>query len=36
MRLSNWRNIGEEIVNEYKENSWVYEAMELWEYEEEN
>ena len=29
---SNWRSIGEEIEKEYNENSWVYEAMDLWEY----
>lgn len=32
---SNWRDIGEEIEKEYHGNSWVYEAMDLWEYEEE-
>lgn len=30
---SNWRDIGEEIAQEYKNNSWIYEAMNLWEYE---
>lgn len=33
---SDWRNVGEEIAKEYKNNSWIYEAMDLWEYEEEN
>lgn len=31
---SNWRNIGEEIAKEYDKNSWIYEAMNLYEYEE--
>lgn len=31
---SDWRSIGEEIEKEYHSNSWVYEAMDLWEYEE--
>lgn len=26
----NWRNIGEELANEYDESDWVYEEMELW------
>ena len=29
---SNWRSIGEEIVEEYKDNSWVYDELELWNY----
>ena len=33
---SDWRNIGEEITKEYNKNSWIYKAMDLWEYEEEN
>lgn len=32
---SDWRSIGEEIEKEYHGNSWVYEAMGLWEYKEE-
>ena len=31
---SNWRDIAEELSREYNKDSWVYEAMELWEYEE--
>ena len=31
---SNWRSIGNEIAEEYKGNSWVCEALELWEYNE--
>ena len=30
---SNWRDIGEEIAEEYKDNSWVYDELELWNYE---
>lgn len=29
---SNWRNIGEELAEEYKDNSWVYDELELWNY----
>lgn len=29
---SNWRNIGEKLVEEYDSDSWVYENMELWNY----
>lgn len=29
---SNWRNIGEELVEKYSEDSWVYEQLELWNY----
>ena len=31
---SNWRNIGEELAEEYKDNIDIYEALHLWEYEE--
>lgn len=27
---SNWRRIGEELAEEYGEDSWVYENLELW------
>ena len=27
---SNWRDIGEELAEEYTEGSWVYENLELW------
>lgn len=27
-----WRNIGEEIAEEYKDNSWIYDKLELWDY----
>lgn len=30
---SNWRDIGEELVKEYDCSSWVYEELELWNYE---
>lgn len=30
---SNWRNIGEELVTKYYEDTWVYEQLELWNYE---
>ena len=29
-----WGDIAEELSREYNKDSWVYEAMELWEYEE--
>ena len=32
---SDWRSIGGEIEKEYKNNKWIYESMNLWEYEEE-
>lgn len=32
---SNWRSIGEELAKEYKNNSWIYDEMELWNYDEE-
>lgn len=32
---SNWRGIGEELAQEYKDNSWVFDELELWNYEEE-
>lgn len=31
---SNWRDIGTELANEYK-NTQVYEELQLWDYEEE-
>lgn len=32
---SNWRSIGEELAEEYKDNLWVYDELELWNYVEE-
>lgn len=32
---SNWRDIGTEFSEEYKDNSWVFNELELWNYEEE-
>lgn len=29
---SNWRSIGEELADEYKNNSWIYDELELWNY----
>lgn len=29
---SNWRSIGEELADEYKDNSWVFNELELWNY----
>lgn len=31
---SNWRSIGEELAKEYKDNSWIYDELELWNYSE--
>ena len=31
----NWRDIAEELAEEYKDNTYIYEALQLWEYEEE-
>ena len=31
---SNWRSIGEELVEEYKDNKLVYDSLKLWDYEE--
>ena len=31
---SNWRSIGMELAKEYKEDSWVFDELELWNYEE--
>lgn len=31
---SNWRDIAEELAEEYKDNIDIYEALHLWEYEE--
>lgn len=33
---SNWRSIGEELADEYKDNSWVYDELELWNYKEDD
>ena len=30
---SNWRDIGTELVEEYKDNSWIFDELELWNYE---
>lgn len=30
---SNWRNVASELQNEYTNDSWVYEQLELWDYE---
>ena len=30
---SNWRDIGSKLAEEYKDNSWVYDELELWNYE---
>ena len=30
---SNWRDIGEKLAEEYDCSSWVYEELELWNYE---
>ena len=27
---SNWRSIGTGLAEEYKDNSWVYDELELW------
>lgn len=29
---SNWRSIGEELEKEYRDNDWVYDELELWNY----
>lgn len=29
---SNWRDIAEELAEEYKNNSFVYETLQLWDY----
>ncbi len=31
---SNWRNIGTELAEEYKNNTWIFDELELWNYEE--
>ena len=31
---SNWRDIGTELATEYKDNSWIFDELELWNYEE--
>lgn len=31
---SNWRDIGTELAEEYKDNLWVFDELELWNYEE--
>ena len=30
---SNWRDIGERLAKEYDCSTWVYEELELWDYE---
>lgn len=30
---SNWREIGETLAETYKSDTWVYEELELWNYE---
>ena len=30
---SNWRDIGTELAEEYKDNSWIFDELELWNYE---
>lgn len=29
---SNWRNIAEELAEEYADNNFVYESLQLWDY----
>lgn len=29
---SNWRDIAEELAEEYADNNFVYEALQLWDY----
>ena len=29
---SNWRSIGTELAEEYKDNKWIFEELELWNY----
>lgn len=31
---STWRDIGEELAQEYKKNNWLYENLQLWNHEE--
>lgn len=31
---SNWRSIGTELAEEYKDNTWIFDELELWNYEE--
>lgn len=31
---SNWRNIGTRLVGKYQDNEWVFDELELWNYEE--
>ena len=31
---SNWRSIGTELAEEYKDNAWIFDELELWNYEE--
>ncbi len=31
---SNWRNIGTELAEKYKDNTWIFDELELWNYEE--
>lgn len=30
---SNWRSIGEQLAETYKDNSWLFDELELWNYE---
>lgn len=30
---SNWRNVGEQLAQKYKDNDWVYSYMQLYYYE---
>ena len=30
----NWRSIGTELAEEYKDNTWIFDELELWNYEE--
>lgn len=29
---SNWRSIAEELAEEYKDNNFIYETLQLWDY----
>lgn len=31
---SNWRNIGSELRQEYRDDTWIFDELELWNYEE--
>lgn len=30
---SDWRSIGKELANKYSVDSWVYESLQLWDFE---